>query len=171
MRGAVQVKAECNDLMQEIRGLMGEEDLADLTDPVKFSLSVHHATILRNKRSLLAYANHRVGTMKQMRWELGPMLPDEIRSNMAREETQFFQKYDELLTRYIQETEIDIMSDLVPPQDLNVEVRVMRDCGEVMFESGPVLLNEGTTHSLPRTEVEPLVRQGYLEQIQEQEVC
>lgn len=58
-----------------------------------------------------------------------------------------------------------ISQDLKPPKDLYVEVRVLRDCGEVMTESGLVNLEAHSQHFLRRVDVEQLIRQGLLEQI------
>lgn len=41
-----------------------------------------------------------------------------------------------------------------------MQVRVVRDCGEVMFSTGPTLLKKGTVHCLPRAEAYSLVREG-----------
>lgn len=46
-----------------------------------------------------------------------------------------------------------------------MEVRVLRDCGEIMTESGIVNLEVNSTHFLRRVDVEQLIRQGLLEQI------
>lgn len=55
--------------------------------------------------------------------------------------------------------------DQQPPKDLFVEVRVLRDCGEIMTENGLVNLEANSTHFLRRVDVEQLIRQGLLEQI------
>ncbi|RLN06062.1 hypothetical protein BBJ28_00017166 [Nothophytophthora sp. Chile5] len=78
---------------------------------------------------------------------------------------QFFNAYDQLLTDYMADFELDLSADLKPPKDLYVEVRVLRDCGEVMTESGLVNLDAHSTHFLRRVDVEQLIRQGLLEQI------
>lgn len=57
------------------------------------------------------------------------------------------------------------LQDSKPPKDLFVEVRVLRDCGEVMTENGAVNLEANSTHFLRRVDVEQLIRQGLLEQI------
>lgn len=102
---------------------------------------------------------------------------------------QFFNQYDQLLTDYMTDFELDLSAvrttilavycnylmlllilqllsqDLKPPKDLYVEVRVLRDCGEVMTESGVVNLAAHSQHFLRRVVVEQLIRQGLLEQI------
>ena len=59
---------------------------------------------------------------------------------------------------------IDLSANLQPPKDLMIEVRVLKDCGEIYTEQGPVTLEVNSTHYLRRSDVEPLIRQGFLEQ-------
>ena len=51
----------------------------------------------------------------------------------------------------------------MPPKGLRERVRVVQGQGEVMMSVGPVRLTAGSVHTLPRTEVEPLIRAGILE--------
>ena len=178
--------------------------------------------------------NQRALTLKRLRWELGPVLPADMRANMGRREAEFHTGYDNLLTDYMAQVGglptlrgkppapspspspsplpspactpplappttpphhttphhttsshhttphhatsppqvgVDITSDLSPPKELMVEVRVLEDVGEVMMESGSVNLAKGTQHSLKRADVEHLVRQGYLEELERHESC
>ena len=55
------------------------------------------------------------------------------------------------------------MQNDMPPRDLQVKVRVVRDLGEVMLSVGPTHLAQGSVHSLPRHEVERFLRSGDLE--------
>jgi len=61
------------------------------------------------------------------------------------------------------------MGDLQPPKDLFVEIRVLKDCGEIVTDSGTMILNEGTTHHVRRTDVEQLIRNGVVEQLSSEE--
>ena len=51
------VLGECGALYEQIRDLMGDDHkpIEQVPDAVKVALVVHHQTILRNKRCLLAY--------------------------------------------------------------------------------------------------------------------
>ena len=59
------VLGECGALYEQIRDLMGDDHkpIEQVPDAVKVALVVHHQTILRNKRCLLAYhqARERAG--------------------------------------------------------------------------------------------------------------
>ncbi|RMX68666.1 hypothetical protein KXD40_000892 [Peronospora effusa] len=103
--------------------------------------------------------------IKALRWETGTIIPDSLAQNLCQREVQLFHQYDQLLTNYMTDFELDLSADLKPPKDLYVEVRVLRDCGEVMTESGVVNLTAHSQHFLRRVVVEQLIRQGLLEQI------
>ncbi|KCV71388.1 hypothetical protein H696_02338 [Fonticula alba] len=61
--------------------------------------------------------------------------------------------------------DLDLMAHEAPPQGLFVEVRVLRDCGSIQTEDGVVHLTENSNHFLPRSAVEHLISQGYLQHI------
>ncbi|RLN50627.1 hypothetical protein BBJ29_005441 [Phytophthora kernoviae] len=132
---------------------------------VHCGLIVNHQCLLRNKRCLIAYLYHRVEKIKALRWEAGTIIPAPLAQNLCQREMQLFNAYDQLLTDYMADFELDLSADLKPPKDLYVEVRVLRDCGEVMTESGLVNLEAHSQHFLRRVDVEQLIRQGLLEQI------
>ena len=46
-----------------------------------------------------------------------------------------------------------------------MQVRVLRDYGDVIFSNGRVALQRGKSHWLPREEVHPLVMDGVLEYV------
>lgn len=46
-----------------------------------------------------------------------------------------------------------------------IEVRVLKDCGEIVTDSGPVNLQQNTYHYLKRSDVEHLIQQNYVEEI------
>ena len=73
-----------------------------------------------------------------------------------------FTAYDKLHGDYASFLQMDLTADLQPPKDLYIEVRVEKDCGEIFTDSGAVTLERGTTHYLRRSDVEHLIRQGFL---------
>jgi GINS complex subunit 1 len=100
-----------------------------------------------------------------MWWELGTVIPAEIRQNMSLKEREFFTVYDKLMSTYVSHfPELDLTSDQEPPKELNIEVRVLEDCGDVMTERGVVELKKGSTVFCRRADVSLLIRRGALEQ-------
>ncbi|TDH70726.1 hypothetical protein CCR75_004228 [Bremia lactucae] len=141
------------------------EDVFPEHTAVQCGLVVNHQCLLRNKRCLIAYIHYRMKKIKALRWEIGTIIPAQLAENLSQNETQFLNKYDQLLTDYMANFELDLSSDLKPPKELYIEVRVLRDCGELMTESGLVNLEVHSQHFLRRVDVEQLIRQGLLEQI------
>jgi GINS complex subunit 1 len=169
--GLRQVLSESKELYGEIEELLGDSTVEMLPDQVKVACQVHHATIKRNKRCALTYVEHRANTIKKLRWDLGPLFPSDVQANLSHREASFLADYDKLITEYNKASGVDVTADLVPPKDLLIQVRVLKDCGEIMTETGAVTLEKGTTHSLRRRDIEQLVRQGYLEEHQQHESC
>jgi GINS complex subunit 1 len=58
-----------------------------------------------------------------------------------------------------------LKQDVSPPKELMVEIRVLQSCGEILTESGPVNLERNTTHYLRRSDIEPFIRKGLVEQV------
>ena len=105
-----------------------------------------------------------------MRWQFGPVLPAEIRSQLCEPEKEFFKQYTKDLASYMIEigdgAGIDLTTDQSPPKSLYVEVRCLQDYGELETDDGSIIiLKKNTQHFLPRNQCEPLIRQGILEHV------
>lgn len=61
-------------------------------------------------------------------------------SSLSPEEEEYFRVYSDLLAAYKgQWTDVDLTGSLEPPKDLFVDVRVVRDAGEIQTEYGYVV--------------------------------
>jgi len=69
-----------------------------------------------------------------LRWQAGSILPEAIRALLSAHELQYFHDYDALLVHTMGQMGLDLTSDLEPPKELFVEVRVVQDCGEIMTD-------------------------------------
>ncbi|KAJ3367027.1 DNA replication protein psf1 [Allomyces javanicus] len=126
---------------------------------------LHHAGIERNKRCLLAYHAARIDKVRGLTWELGGAgLPPDVARRCSPAEARFAEKYAELLTSFKGvHGSIDLTAAPVPPKELYICVRVVKDCGEIFTETGQSLvLKANTQHFVRRTDVERLITQGYL---------
>ncbi|XP_043474727.1 DNA replication complex GINS protein PSF1-like [Leptopilina heterotoma] len=137
---------------------------------IRGSIQLRHNALERNKRLLLTYVSHRMERLKKMRWELGSILPPEIKANLIAPEEKWFNNYNKALASYMRTIGdgrgLNIMKDMVPPKSLYVEVRCLVDYGKFEFEDGQVVnLKKNTHHLLPSTECETLIRQGILEHV------
>ena len=48
-------------------------------DKAKAAMMLRHTTLERNKRCLLAYLNHRIEKIRDMRWQFGAVLPSDVK--------------------------------------------------------------------------------------------
>ncbi|AFR96594.1 DNA replication complex GINS protein PSF1 [Cryptococcus neoformans C23] len=150
------------------------------------NLTVQHLAARRNKRCMLAYLATRVGGIKERWWDAGGGLayllspaasanvnpeadaPD-LRSALSPQELDFLRGYNSLMLDYKSDF-LDVL-DLTagiekPPGELMVDVRVVRDAGEVFLDSGErVDFRKGQRFRLERAQVERLIIQGYLEEV------
>ncbi|KAJ3273585.1 DNA replication protein psf1 [Terramyces sp. JEL0728] len=78
-------------------------------------------------------------------------------------EQEFINEYKQL-TRDLKGLylDIDLNQSDEPPKNIFVEVRVVRECGEIMTEMGVLPLRLGTQYYLKKTEVQDLIQSGHL---------
>jgi GINS complex subunit 1 len=128
-------------------------------------LTYYGSSLKRNLRYLLSYFLYRMRKIRELRWETGTVIPEGIRNEtLCKRELLYFNEYNDALAKYNEDVGFDFMSEaLEPPRDLYVEIRVLKECGEIVTERGPVTLDQGSTHYLKRTDVEHLIRLGHVE--------
>lgn len=137
------------------------------------SVIIHQTTVMRNKRCLLAYHQHRMNMLKTLYWSLGGALPPilsntQIRANLAPHEVDFLREYNAMVVDFRADftDELDITSSILnPPKDIHVLVRVVRDCGVIETELGAIDFQKGQRFMVRRADIEHLLVQGYLEEI------
>lgn len=120
---------------------------------------VTHLAMRRNKRCVLAYERMRSERLAQLAWSGGEF-------NGNHNEQQYFKQYSELLINYKSSFhEIDLSGSLVPPSDVFIDVRVLKDAGEIQTEYGVFNLSKDSQFFVRRADVERLIQQGYLQKI------
>eukprot|EP00741_Cyanophora_paradoxa_P020098 tig00021234_g19399.t1 len=152
---------EVKDLHDTIQQLLELRRKSENQNELIVSLNVHHHAVLRNKRILLAYLNSRLRKIIGLRW--GAAAPPDPEKVMSAEEKDFRSGYDQLLNEYTEAVGIDVLTDLEPPKDLLVEVRVVKSAGEVATECGSVKLEQGSQLYLRRGDAQQLIQQGLVE--------
>lgn len=157
---------EVSDLVKEILQLNEEVIAADppsMTAAVALALKT--AILFRHKRCVLAYLRHRCGKLEESRWQSGSKLPSHYLGQLSDQEAGYFDRYSRTLNKYSHLCGVDITRDLEPPKDVQVEVSVTEERGEVELpESGTVELRKNTRLLLRRAEAENLIRQGIVQQ-------
>jgi GINS complex subunit 1 len=146
-----------------VTSLEAKADKADLRQWA--SVEVHLRAMQRNKRCGLAYLQERARRIEAARWEVGRVYPKGMQERMSSTEIEYASAYSGLLERYQREMGLDLTTDMSPPGDLMIEVRVLKSCGEIFTESGPINLERNTMHYLRRRDIEPFIRKGLVEQV------
>lgn len=151
------VAREVRDLNREVNNLL--EPFSGSFNPSQdpataCSLLVNHMSMRRNKRCLLAYHRVRTDKLEEMCWNGVDVLgseqvqdssvrdgalnnADANKSSLSPEEEEYVRLYGDLLAAYKgQWTDIDLTGSLEPPTDLFIDVRVLKDAGEIQTEYG-----------------------------------
>ncbi|KAI9019842.1 hypothetical protein DFJ74DRAFT_674680 [Hyaloraphidium curvatum] len=131
--------------------------------------------LLRNKRCLLAYHAARLSKLRDVCWDLGSGgvggdPPPATASLLSQDELDFHSRYAELVLAYSEAVGGDAIGlttqTLQPPKDVFIAVRVVRDVGTIVTESGGELdLRQGSQAWVMRRDVEHLILQGDLVQV------
>lgn len=121
------------------------------------TLLVNHLSMRRNKRCLLAYHRTRTDKLEELVWNGSDVLDlsgqqsrnisgsagangEAASSSLSPQEEEYVRQYGDLLAAYKgQWTDIDLTGSLEPPRDLFIDVRVLKDAGEIQTEYGCVL--------------------------------
>jgi GINS complex subunit 1 len=146
----------------------------------------------RDKRCLLAYHRSRCVKIEEETWAGKDALSSgggsgESEGGLSPEEEEYARQYVELLAAYKGKwTDIDLTGSLEPPRDLFVDVRVLKDAGEIQTEYGYVLhllactrlthatvllmcsaitLTKNSQFYVRQGDVERLIQQGYLQKL------
>lgn len=135
------------------------------------SMILHDASIRRNKRCLLAYHAYRIDKLRNLRWATSGTLPPAVTPLLNEAEIEYFREYDNLVCSTSLYGLMDYNSDMEPPTENFVMVRVReKGLGKIETEMcGVVELEVGTMHYLPRGDVEGLLRRGALVQLSGEE--
>ncbi|KAK8166744.1 hypothetical protein IWX90DRAFT_503519 [Phyllosticta citrichinensis] len=174
-----------NDIMSSISGSFNPS-----ADPsTACALLVDHLAMRRNKRCLLAYHRVRSDKLEEMCWagvdvlerqqlmlqqqqqqqqQSGKDLSGEMgnTSSLSPEEEEYVRQYSDLLAAYKgQWTDIDLTGSLEPPRDLFIDVRVLKDAGEIQTEYGAITLTKNSQFYVRQGDVERLIAQGYLQRL------
>ncbi|CAK4031198.1 DNA replication complex GINS PSF1 [Lecanosticta acicola] len=142
------------------------------------ALLVNHLSMRRNKRCLMAYHKTRIDRLEQLAWEGKDVLEQAsagssqaagsngATSSLSAEEEQYAHQYSDLLAAYKgQWTDIDLTGSLEPPKDIFIDVRVLKDAGEIQTEYGSITLTKNSQFYVRQGDVEKLIQQGYLQKL------
>ncbi|KAI5819701.1 hypothetical protein BZA77DRAFT_141484 [Pyronema omphalodes] len=166
-------------ITREVRDL--DRDVSELLAPFEgafnpaehpalaYTLLVHHLCMRRNKRCLLAYHRVRVQRIEELVWN-GTGADDEDKGEegnaLSPEEEDYLRGFSDLLAAAKGKwTDIDLTGSLEPPRDLFVDVRVLKDAGEIQTEYGAINLTKNSQFFVKLGDVERLIQQGFLQKL------
>lgn len=118
----------------------------------------------RNKRCLLAYHRVRAEKLEQLCWDgkdvleqqgqtsgYSSQVADGNQSSLSPEEQEYFRQYNDMLAAHKgQWTDIDLTGSLEPPKELFIDVRVLKDAGEIQTEYGYIAIGPNVPMSIDR---------------------
>ena len=119
------------------------------------SVVISHLCMRRNKRCLLAYHRIRTNKLEGLCWRGQDILEENTKhvhgeeedsfsaggesnqNSLSPEEEEYVRRFGDMLAAYKgQWTDIDLTGSLEPPRDLFIDVRVLKDAGEIQTEYG-----------------------------------
>ncbi|KAL6223272.1 hypothetical protein ACLB2K_006660 [Fragaria x ananassa] len=169
-----QVIEECKQHYHELECLirrMEEQGLNVETakNEDHYGALIHHLSLVRNKRCLMAYLYNRSEVLRTLMWKVGSLIPEEIEEKLSYSEKEYIRKHSASLKKYMASVELDLEVDMVPPKDPYIKVRVLDDLG------GDILLSDDkkanftrhSMHFLKRTDAEQLISQGKMEELKD----
>lgn len=152
VRSIVREVRELNREVSAIREPFGASFDLSSDPPTACALIVNYMSIRRNKRCLLAYHRVRVDKLEELCWKgidlvgADPVVEESGTDGAAKgnstnslspEEEEYVRLYGDLLSAYKGRwTDIDLTGSLEPPRDLFIDVRVLKDAGEIQTEYG-----------------------------------
>ncbi|OQO05139.1 hypothetical protein B0A48_08159 [Cryoendolithus antarcticus] len=140
------------------------------------TLMVNHVTLRRNKRCLLVYHRTRIAHLEKTLWSGLPLTqssstpsnPSSQESNLTPSESLLASFLSSLYSQLgAQYPDIDLLGSITPPREVYVEIRVLREVGEVQTEYGSLVLGKNSVHFVRLSDVEGLVRGGVVEVVGE----
>ncbi|KAK6458447.1 DNA replication complex GINS protein PSF1 [Scheffersomyces xylosifermentans] len=168
----------------------GENTTEEETKINQCQLFVTHLSMRRNKRCLLAYEKLRADKIDEFSWlNLDPITDSTKESsrtrnnisdnsiytnyttqlaldNLSHPEQEYFKNYQDLLLEYKSNfADIDLSGNLEPPTIIFIDVRVLKNGGEVQTEYGSFNLIKDSQFYVRKSDVERLIQQGYLEEL------
>jgi len=148
------ITREVRDLDRDVSTLLapfGSSFNPSASPSTACALLVNHLCMRRNKRCLLAYHKVRAEKLEGFCWAGidvleqtgkegdGGLAGKKDESSLSPEEEEYVRQYADLLSAYKgQWTDIDLTGSLEPPRDLFIDVRVLKDAGEIQTEYGYV---------------------------------
>eukprot|EP00929_Paragymnodinium_shiwhaense_P122876 TRINITY_DN9610_c0_g1_i1.p1 TRINITY_DN9610_c0_g1~~TRINITY_DN9610_c0_g1_i1.p1 ORF type:complete len:213 (+),score=64.97 TRINITY_DN9610_c0_g1_i1:192-830(+) len=175
-----QIKEVVNEIKsdsREIQSIMRDHDVENVApedNPAPIlGLLLYNDLIDQNRRCLLAYLNYRLQRVRELRWEVGLMVPEEKMGKLHDTEKIYMLNHNNILDRYMKryvpkaKEALDLTAVWEPPEEINAKVLVKEEgLGNIVTEdSGVIKLKKGYMVYVKRTDIERLIRAGKVEHV------
>ncbi|KAM0002016.1 putative GINS complex, subunit Psf1, GINS subunit, domain A protein [Helianthus debilis subsp. tardiflorus] len=166
-----QVIEECDGNILHLQALlrkMQEEGSNNQTNKNAdhFGALVHHLSLVRNKRCLMAYVYNRAEVIQNLGWTIKHAdLPAAVKEKLSISENEYFGKHSSNLQSYMLDLNLDLAIDMVPPKDPYIKVRVLEEIGEVLLSDQIANLAMHSILFLKRVDAESFISQGKMEEL------
>lgn len=177
---------DVNHLDEQQRAVIDEE--SDEERMIRqCQLFTTHLSMRRNKRCLLVYEKLRADKLVDFCWlnvdpitsgdaskststrnESDKLLGNRFFSseNLSHAELDYYKQYQELVLEFKSAfADLDLTMKLEPPKEIFIDVRVLKNGGEIQTEYGAFNLIKDSQFFVRKSDVERLIQQGYLEEI------
>ncbi|GFP95519.1 DNA replication complex gins protein psf1 [Phtheirospermum japonicum] len=131
----------------------------------QFGALVHHLSLVRNKRCLMAYVYNRAEIIRSLGWMVDSVLPEDIEEKLSTTEKEYFKKHGATLQSYMSELDLHLTVDTIPPKDPYIKVRVLDDIGKVLLSDQVANLAPHAIMFLRRNDAEQYITQGQMEEL------
>lgn len=150
-------------LLRKMQEVGSENQTAKNAD--HFGALMHHLSLVRNKRCLMAYVYNRAEIVQTLGWTVDRVLPEEIEEKLSSSEKEYFKNHSATLQSYMSDLDIDLALDMVPPKDPYIKVRVLEEIGTVVLSDQLANLARHAILFLRRTDAEQYIAQGKMEEL------
>lgn len=155
-------------LIQSLMRKMEQEglDVQNNRNADYYGALVHHLSLIRNKRCLMAYVHNRADIVRDLGWRVGLELPPEIQEKLTTLEKEYFKNHSTAIKSYMGKAGIDLNVDMVPPKDPYIKVRVVGDIDDgIVMSDKTTNFARHSMHFLKRTDAEPYIARGQMEEL------
>ncbi|KAL8223668.1 hypothetical protein R6Q57_019143 [Mikania cordata] len=168
-----QVIKDCDGHVHQLQALlrkMQEEGSSNQTskNADHFGALIHHLSLVRNKRCLMAYVYNRAEVIQSLGWTIkhDTDLPDAIEKKLSDSENEYFKKHYKNLQSYMTDLDLDLAVDMVPPKDPYIKVRVLEELGDGIVLGDQVAnLPMHAILFVKRIDAESYISQGKMEEL------
>ncbi|KAK9324925.1 hypothetical protein V1517DRAFT_23320 [Lipomyces orientalis] len=176
---------EIRDLQRDVKILLdkqGPNFRASQDRRLSCAIFVLQICMRRNKRCLLAYHALRAQRLEALVWsglettsigieddtddEVALSERPSVASGWHPDEEEYFRGHGDALAELKGEwTDVDLTGSMEPPRDLFIDVRVLKDAGEIQTEYGLIALTKNSQFYVRQGDVERLIQQGYIQKL------